>query len=64
MCYSIHRGRACSSHRAWFVLDNLELPLNQTGKVEKAIKDGSLNMEVDKIHGLDPILHRGKKDVI
>jgi hypothetical protein len=39
-------------------LIELELPLNQTGKIEKAIKDGVLSLEVDKIHGLDPILHK------
>lgn len=44
-------------------LIEMELPLIQTGKVEKAIKDGSLAVEIDKIHGLDPILHRGKHDV-
>ena len=43
-------------------LIELELPLNQTGKVEKGIRDGSLAIEIDKIHGIDPILHSGKKD--
>ena len=36
--------------------------MDQTGKIEKAIKDGSLGVEFDKIHGIDPILHHGKKD--
>lgn len=31
--------------------------------MEKAIKDGSLALEIDKIHGIDPILHKGKRDV-
>ncbi len=44
-------------------LIELELPLGTTGRVEKAIRDGSLALEIDKIHGLDPILHKGKKDV-
>jgi hypothetical protein len=38
--------------------------MDQTGKIEKAIKDGSLAAELDKIHGIDPILHHGRKDVI
>ncbi|KAI8915901.1 hypothetical protein EDD86DRAFT_185877 [Gorgonomyces haynaldii] len=41
----------------------LEMPLDQTGKLEKAIKDGMVQAEIDKIHGIDPVLHHGKKDV-
>lgn len=44
-------------------LIELELPLDQTGRIEKGILDGSLAVELDKIHGIDPILHHGKKDV-
>jgi hypothetical protein len=36
----------------------VELPLLEAGRLEKAVKDGSFALEVDKIHGLDPILHR------
>ncbi|KAI8926729.1 hypothetical protein BC831DRAFT_455220 [Entophlyctis helioformis] len=43
-------------------LIELELPSEQVARVEKALKDGTLAVEVDKIHGIDPILHRGKKD--
>ncbi|KAJ3275901.1 hypothetical protein HDV01_006767 [Terramyces sp. JEL0728] len=41
----------------------LEMPLDQIGRLDTGIKDGSLAIEIDKIHGIDPVLHRGKKDV-
>ncbi|KAL2919844.1 hypothetical protein HK105_200761 [Polyrhizophydium stewartii] len=41
----------------------IELPQDQAARVEKAIRDGSLAIELDKIHGIDPVLHRGRKDV-
>ncbi|KAI8901182.1 hypothetical protein BC833DRAFT_174635 [Globomyces pollinis-pini] len=44
-------------------LIELEMPLDQIARIEGGIKDGSLAIEIDKIHGIDPILHRGKKDV-
>ncbi|EGF84076.1 hypothetical protein BATDEDRAFT_85450 [Batrachochytrium dendrobatidis JAM81] len=44
-------------------LVEVELPQDQANRVEKAIKDGTLAIEMDKIHGIDPILHKGKKDV-
>ncbi|KAJ3313021.1 hypothetical protein HDV04_002310 [Boothiomyces sp. JEL0838] len=44
-------------------LIELEMPLDQIGRLDSGIKDGSLAVEIDKIHGLDPVLHRGKKDV-
>lgn len=44
-------------------LVELEVPADQAGKMEKAIKDGQLALEVDKIHGIDPSLSQGRKDV-
>ncbi|KAI9011390.1 hypothetical protein BC832DRAFT_590617 [Gaertneriomyces semiglobifer] len=43
-------------------LVELELPFSQVGKIEKAMKDGLLAMELDKMHGLDPALNK-RKDV-
>ncbi|RKO86086.1 hypothetical protein BDK51DRAFT_34934 [Blyttiomyces helicus] len=40
-----------------------EISNANVGKFEKAIKDGSLAIEIDKIHGIDPALSHGKKDV-
>ena len=37
--------------------------MDQVTRLDQGIKDGSLGQEIDKIHGLDPILHHGKKDV-
>jgi len=37
--------------------------MDQVPRLDMGIKDGSLAVEIDKIHGLDPILHHGKKDV-
>ncbi|KAJ3095007.1 hypothetical protein HDU97_007354 [Phlyctochytrium planicorne] len=39
----------------------LEMSSDNIGKLEKAFKDGSLAVEIDKIHGMDPLTH-GKKD--
>ncbi|KAJ1342816.1 hypothetical protein BSLG_002635 [Batrachochytrium salamandrivorans] len=44
-------------------LVEVELPQDHAARVEKAIKDGTLAMEIDKLHGIDPILHKGKRDV-
>ena len=41
----------------------LELPMDQVARLDTGIKDCSLATEIDKIHGLDPIIHHGKKDV-
>ena len=38
------------------------MPQDQVARVEQGIKEGSLALELDKIHGIDPILHRGRKD--
>jgi hypothetical protein len=40
----------------------LEMPLEQVARIDTGIKDGSLSSEIDRIHGLDPILHKGRKD--
>jgi hypothetical protein len=40
----------------------LEMPLEQVLRIDTGIKDGTLANEIDRIHGLDPILHKGKKD--
>jgi hypothetical protein len=37
--------------------------MDQVPRLDTGIKDGSLALEIDKIHGLDPILHHGRKDV-
>lgn len=37
--------------------------MDQVPRIDAGIKDGSLAREIDKIHGLDYILHNGKKDV-
>lgn len=37
--------------------------MDQVPRMDAGIKDGSLAREIDKIHGLDPILHNGKQDV-
>ncbi|KAJ3293522.1 hypothetical protein HK104_004394 [Borealophlyctis nickersoniae] len=39
-------------------LVEVEVPSDQVGKLEKAIKDGQLGLEMDKMHGLDPSLSR------
>jgi hypothetical protein len=41
----------------------MELPMDQIPKLDVGIKEGSLAMELDKIHGLDSVLHAGRKDV-
>ena len=41
----------------------MEVPNDNIAKFEKSINDGSLAVEVDKIHGMDPVLNNGKKDV-
>ncbi len=38
------------------------MPADQVTRIDDGIKDGSLAAEIDKIHGLDPILHKGRKD--
>ncbi|KAJ3305115.1 hypothetical protein HDV03_002042 [Kappamyces sp. JEL0829] len=43
-------------------LIEIELPMDQVPRLDTGIKDGSLAAEIDKIHGLDPVLHRGAKD--
>ncbi|KAJ3206318.1 hypothetical protein HDU67_008244 [Dinochytrium kinnereticum] len=40
----------------------MEVSSDHLGKLEKAFKDGSLAVEMDKIHGIDFAIH-GKKDV-
>jgi hypothetical protein len=37
--------------------------MDQVARLDTGIKDGSLAVEIDKIHGLDPVIHHGKKDV-
>ncbi|KAI9096601.1 hypothetical protein DFS34DRAFT_650694 [Phlyctochytrium arcticum] len=43
-------------------LISLTLPNDQVGKIERAIKDGILPTELDKMHGIDPALNAGRKD--
>jgi hypothetical protein len=38
------------------------MPLDQITRIDDGIKDGSLAAEIDRIHGIDPILHKGRKD--
>ncbi|KND01371.1 uncharacterized protein SPPG_03184 [Spizellomyces punctatus DAOM BR117] len=44
-------------------LVSLDLPNDHVGKIERAIKDGVLAMELDKMHGIDPALSSGRRDV-
>jgi hypothetical protein len=41
----------------------LEVPTDDISKFERSFKDGSLAIEIDKIHGLDPVVSRNAKDV-
>ncbi|KAJ3411831.1 hypothetical protein HDV05_001673 [Chytridiales sp. JEL 0842] len=41
----------------------MEMPAGNVTKLEKAFKDGSLIVELDKIHGIDPAISHGKRDV-
>ncbi|RKO99946.1 hypothetical protein CXG81DRAFT_13838 [Caulochytrium protostelioides] len=40
----------------------LELPSEMAAKLERAVKDGVISREIDKVHGYDPAMAMGRKD--
>ncbi|KAI8921027.1 hypothetical protein DFJ77DRAFT_448292 [Powellomyces hirtus] len=44
-------------------LVSMDVPNDSVGKLERGIKDGVLAVEIDKIHGIDPALSAGRRDV-
>ncbi|KAJ3176318.1 hypothetical protein HDU87_005360 [Geranomyces variabilis] len=44
-------------------LVSMDVPNDSVGKLERGIKDGVLGVEIDKIHGIDPALSAGRRDV-
>lgn len=66
--YDIIYGRRASiSSRIFHIADKLkieiECPMDQVTRLDLGIKDGSLANEIDKIHGIDFVMHHGRKDV-